>query len=172
MLRKFIALLIAAAAVALCVKFLTRDGIVISSSRHNYGVVTTVMPFAAFLNLHQGMLTVLEINGKTYKNVRGQYPFYLSIKNTNWVVCVTQGLRFPYQVDLHLISPENAHEVTIEHTRSTFGHGIGTNDAKFKNSAEFIGSNQLLLLTTAPWYTNKITVDISTGRLVESDIDR
>lgn len=74
-------------------------------------------------NVHSSPIPWIEVNGKTYKHLKGENPYHLGIGETGMVYFFTDS---DGQACFHLISTNGGPEISIPYSGYYDGRGIGS----------------------------------------------
>ncbi len=86
--------------------------------------------------VHHSPPKYLTVKGKTYVNIRGMAPFYLTIPQLNSILFVTETKSS--EIVLHIVDLASGQEIAIDGVLSGLGHGIGTGRKPGERGTDFI----------------------------------
>lgn len=117
---------------------------------------------------HLSSENYLTINGKTYRHIRGNGPFYIPIPKLNSILFISG------QVDqaatFHLINLRSHAEKIICGGPETFGWDIGDApkpDGRYTDYVESATTNQLVLVETFDKFKQCITINLNSNTITD-----
>jgi hypothetical protein len=130
------------------------------------GVIETPM---SHLSLHAAFQPrYLQVFGKTYKNVRGDSPYYISLTNISCILFVTEPTK--YGMIFNVLNLTNRAITRIDGKRGGFGYGINgphrDGDA-FKDYIESATPNHIVAVRGCDGCWQKYYLDLVHGKLTK-----